>query len=200
MGEPPNVTQLLRELADGHRHAWDRLMPIVYDQLRRIAHAQLRYERTGHTLSTTAVVHEAYLRLVGIQQVEWRDRAHFFAMAARVMRRVLIDYARAGKRAKRGGNAVQVPLDEALHVPAGQADDLLDLDEALTRLEALKERHCRVVEYRCFGGLSVEETAAVLGTSPATVKRDWAFSRAWLNRELSTGGGGRQAAEEHPPE
>lgn len=189
MDEPPDTTQLLRELSQGRREALDGLMPIVYEELRRIAHAQLRRERPGHTLSTTAVVHEAYLRLVDIEQVEWQDRAHFFAMASRVMRRILIDYARARKREKRGGDAVQVPLAEALDVPVQQAEELLALNEALERLEAASERQCRVVEYRCFGGLSVEETAAVLGTSPATVKRDWAFSRAWLNRELTPSGG-----------
>lgn len=184
MSDPPHTTQLLRELSQGRRDALDDLIPVVYEELRRIAHTQLRRERPGHTLSTTAVVHEAYLRLVDIEAVEWQDRAHFFAMASRVMRRILIDYARARKRDKRGGDAVQVPLADALDVPMQQADELLALDEALGRLEAASERQCRVVEYRCFGGLSVEETAAVLGTSPATVKRDWAFSRAWLNREL----------------
>lgn len=189
MSDLPDTTQLLRELSRGRREALDGLMPLVYEELRRIAHAQLRRERPGHTLSTTAVVHEAYLRLIDIEQVEWQDRAHFFAMAARVMRRILIDYARAKKREKRGGGAVHVPLAEALDVPARQAEDLVALNEALERLEALSERHCRVVECRCFVGLSVEETAAVLGTSPATVKRDWAFSRAWLNRELTPSGG-----------
>lgn len=188
MSNPLVTTRLLRELSQGRRDALDDLMPVVYDELRRIAHAQLRRERPGHTLSTTAVVHEAYLRLVHIDQVEWQDRAHFFAMASRVMRRILIDYARTRKRDKRGGDAVQVPLAEALDVPVQQAEDLLALNEALERLEAASERQCRVVEYRCFGGLSVEETATVLGTSPATVKRDWAFSRAWLNRELRPSG------------
>ena len=181
------ITGLLRELSNGRREALDALMPIVYEELRRIAHAQLRRERGGHTLSTTALVHEAFLKLLNMQQVEWLDRAHFFATSARVMRRILIDYARGKRREKRGGDRVQVPLDEALDIPLVQADDLLDLDEALTRLETLNERFCRVVECRCFGGLSVEETAAVLGVSKATIKRDWAFSRAWLNRELGEG-------------
>ncbi|HET7039114.1 MAG TPA: ECF-type sigma factor [Gemmatimonadales bacterium] len=184
MGEAPEVTQLLRDLSRGRREVLDQLVPIVYQELREIAHAQLRRERPGHTLGTTGLVHEAYLRLVNIQQVEWLDRAHFFATAARLMRRVLIDYARGRRRDKRGGTAVHVPLDEALDVPLAQADDLLDLDDALTRLEAMSQRQAQVVECRCFGGLSVEETAAVLGVSVATVKRDWAFSRAWLNREL----------------
>lgn len=164
-------------------------MPVVYDELRRIAHGQLRGERTGHTLTTTALVHETYLRLVKIEQVDWRDRAHFFAVGARVMRRVLIDYARARKREKRGGALVQVPLSETLDAVVQEPDDLLALEEALTRLETLNQRQGRVVECRCFAGMSVEETAAALGTSPATVKRDWAFARAWLNRELGDGSG-----------
>jgi RNA polymerase sigma-70 factor, ECF subfamily len=185
MVEAPNISQLLHELSQGHRDALDRLLPIVYDQLRRIAHGQLRSERTGHTLSTTALVHEAYLRLVKIEQVQWQDRAHFFAVAARLMRRVLIDYARARTREKRGGEAIRVPLDDALDLPVARVEDLMELEEALTRLEGLSERQCRVVECRCFAGMSVEETATALGTSPATVKRDWALSRAWLNRELA---------------
>ena len=183
----PSISQLLRELSQGRREALDRLVPLVYDQLRRIAHGQLRDERSGHTLSTTGLVHETYLRLVNINQVEWRDRAHFFAVAARVMRRILIDYARARGRDKRGGGAIHVPLDEAVDLPTAQVDDLLALEEALTRLEVLNDRQCRVVECRCFAGMSVEETAAALGTSPATVKRDWSISRAWLNRQLSDG-------------
>ena len=193
MGEEPDITQLLRELSQGRPDALDRLMPIVYHELRRIAHGQLRRERPGHTLNTTALVHEAYLKLVNIRQVEWRDRAHFFAVAARAMRRVMIDYARARKREKRGGEAVRVPLVEALDVPVEQAEDLLGLDDALARLERRNERQCRVVECRCFAGLSLEETAAALGTSVATVKRDWTFSRAWLNRELAPSDRGRRA-------
>ncbi len=185
--QAPNLTDLLRALSQGRRDALDRLLPLVYDELRRIAHGQLRGEDTGHTLSTTALVHEAYLRLVNIEHVQWQDRAHFFAVGARLMRRVLIDYARARLREKRGGEAIRVPLDEALNLGVGRADDLMALEEALTRLEALSERQCRVVECRCFAGMSVEETAIALGISPATVKRDWALSRAWLNRELRDG-------------
>lgn len=179
-----DVTALLADLSQGNREALDRLIPIVYDELRRIAHGQLGHERAGHTLNTTALVNETYLRLVDVNRVQWTGRAHFLAVAARVMRRVLIDYARARGREKRGGNPVRVSLTDASDVPAVPADDMLELDEALSRLEALNERQCRVVECRCFAGMSVEETAEVLGTSPATVKRDWAFSRAWLNREL----------------
>jgi RNA polymerase sigma factor (TIGR02999 family) len=184
MTERSEVSGILRELSQGRREALDRLVPIVYEELRRIAHAQLRRERPGHTLGTTGLVHEAYLKLTNIHQVEWLGRAHFFATAARVMRRVLIDYARGKRRDKRGGDAVHVPLAEALDVPLAQANDLIDLDDALTRLQAMSERQAQVVECRCFGGLSVDETAAVLAVSAATVKRDWAFARAWLNREL----------------
>jgi RNA polymerase sigma factor (TIGR02999 family) len=196
MHERPDITGLLRELSEGHRDALDRLIPIVYDELRRIAHGQLRGEQPGHTLNTTSLVHEAYLKLVNVRQVEWRDRAHFFAMAARLMRRILIDYARAKKREKRGGDAVRIPLADALDVPLrAAAHDLLALDDALARLEARSERQCRVVECRCFAGLSLEETAAALGVSVATVKRDWTFSRAWLNRELRPSDGGPDAAD-----
>lgn len=182
----PEVSTLLDELSRGNREALDRLVPIVYEELRRIAHGQLGHERPGHTLNTTALVNETYLRLVNVDRVKWNGRAHFLAVAARVMRRVLIDYARARGRDKRGGDAVRVSLSDAAELLAaeGGAEDMAELEEALARLEAMNERQCRVVECRCFGGLSVEETAEALGTSPATVKRDWAFSRAWLNREL----------------
>ena len=192
MSGPTDVTGMLRELTRGDRDALDRLIPVVYDELRRIAHRQLQSERSGHTLNTPALVHEVYLKLVDTKRVEWQDRSHFFAMAARLMRRVLIDYARAKKREKRGGGAVTVPLDDALGIASTRPDDLLALEDALTRLEARNECQCRVVECRCFVGLSVEETAEALSTSPATVKRDWAFSRAWLNRELT-------GAESDPP-
>ena len=200
MDERADITGLLRELSEGRAGALDRLMPIVYDKLRRIAHTQLRGERPDHTLTTTALVNEAYLKLVNVRQVEWRDRAHFFAMAARLMRRILIDYARGRQREKRGGDAVQVPLSEAHDVQLGAvADDLLALDDALTRLEVQSERQCRVVECRCFAGMTVEETAAALGISVATVKRDWTFSRAWLNRELASSDGRPAAAAQPPP-
>jgi len=185
----PDVSGLLHELSEGKPGALDQLIPAVYDELRRIAHGQLRGERPGHTLNTTALVHETYLRLVNVDQVAWRDRAHFFAVAARLMRRVLIDYARGRQREKRGGNPVQVPLSETLDAVVREPDDLLELEEALARLEALTARGCQVVECRCFAGMSVEETAAALDTSPATVKRDWTFARAWLNRELRRGEG-----------
>jgi RNA polymerase sigma factor (TIGR02999 family) len=186
---PTDVTGLLRRLRAGDDpDALDHLMPLVYEELRRLAHAQLRRERQDHTLRTTELVHEAYLRLVDVRRVQWQDRAHFLAMAARLMRRVLIDYARAAGRLKRGGDRVVVPLEDGMPAPAAiDLVDLIALDVALERLEEVGERPCRVVEYRCFAGLSVEETAEVLGTSVATVKRDWAFARAWLNRELEAG-------------
>ncbi len=199
MDERADITGLLHELSRGRPDVLERLIPIVYGELRRIAHAQLRGERPGHTLNTTALVHEAYLKLTNLRQVEWRDRAHFFAMAARLMRRILIDYARARKRDKRGGDAVHVPLAEALDIPGRVAvDDLLALDEALARLEAHSERQCRVVECRCFAGLTLDETAEALGISVATVKRDWTFSRAWLNRELAPPDGRPAAADVRP--
>jgi RNA polymerase sigma-70 factor (ECF subfamily) len=190
MGDTSEITQLLLQVSLGRREALDRLIPLVYDELRSLAHLQLRRERPGHTLNTSALVNEAYLKLINVREVQWRDRAHFFAMAARLMRRVLIDYARARKRDKRGGDVVVVTLEDAMGITGDRADELVALDDALARLEAISERQCRVVEYRCFAGLSVEETAAVLQTSAATVKRDWAFARAWLNRELGPSGDG----------
>lgn len=188
--EGPNISQLLHELAAGRSEALDRLMPAVYDELHRIAHAQLRHEDDGHTLNTTALVHETYLRLTGIEQIQWKNRAHFFAVAARLMRRILIDYARARHRDKRGGQAIRIPLAEDLAAPLDQAAALLALEDALVRLEEQNARLCRVVECRCFAGMSVEDTGEALRISPATVKRDWAFARAWLNRELSSLGTG----------
>lgn len=186
-----NVTAMLRELSQGRLDVLDGLMTVLYEELRRIARAQLQQERPDHTLDSTALIHEAYIRLVESEQVQWQDRHHFVALAARTMRRVLIDYARARKRDKRGGGAAFVSLGTALEAPVMRADELLELDEALTRLEALNDRACRVVECRGFAGMSVEETAAALNTSPATVKRDWMFSRAWLNRELGPRTGAR---------
>jgi RNA polymerase sigma factor (TIGR02999 family) len=183
----PDITGLLRELSAGSPGALDRVIPVVYAELRRIAHGQLLGERAGHTLSTTALVHEAYLKLANLRELDWQHRAHFYAVAARLMRHILVDYARGRKRAKRGGASVLVPLGEAAGIedpPATDLADVVELDEALTRLESLNARQCRVVECRCVAGLSVQETAVALGISPATVKRDWAFARAWLNREL----------------
>jgi RNA polymerase sigma factor (TIGR02999 family) len=185
MSATDGVTALLAEASAGRREALDRLIPIVYEELRQVAHRRLREERADHTLNTTALVHEAYLKLIDIKRVEWRDRVHFFGVAASAMRRILIDHARTRNRAKRGGpQQTQVPLDAALAVSEDQDEDLIALDDALARLESENARHGRVVECRFFAGLTLEETAEVLGTSLATVKRDWAFCRAWLNREL----------------
>ncbi len=184
MPEPPDVTALLLELSGGRREALDDLLPLVYDELRRLAHRHLGGERVGHTLNTTALVHEAYVKLVDVQRVEWQDRGHFLAMASRAMRRILVDYARARNRAKRGGGAERVPLDQAIQISDEQAEDLIALDDALSRLEALNERQCRGIEYRFFGGMTLEEVADALGVSHGTAKRDWTLARAWLNREL----------------
>jgi RNA polymerase sigma factor (TIGR02999 family) len=184
------ITRLLRELSAGRPDALGRLIPAVYEDLRRMSRRQLQGERAGHSLDTSALVHETYLKLVQVKKVEWRDREHFFAMAARLMRRILIDHARTRRRRKRGRDFMEVSLGQALDVEVTVADDLLALDEALNRLELRNERHCRVVECRFFGGMSVEETARALGVSVATVKRDWSFSRAWLNRDLAAAHGG----------
>jgi RNA polymerase sigma-70 factor, ECF subfamily len=187
MHEKGDVTRLLGAVAGGDRSAFDELFPLIYDRLRIIAHRQLRSERTGHTLATTDLVHEAYFSLVGIERVSWADRAHFLAVAARAMRRVLINYAVARAAQKRGGGREQTALDvDAL--PADIPDEqLLALDEALRRLEERNERYGRIVECRFFAGMSIEETATALGISPATVKRDWVLARAWLHRALSEG-------------
>jgi len=162
----------------------DALVPLLYDELRRIAHYRLRAEQTGHTLETTGLVHEAYLRLAGSERLELADRAHLLAVAAQAMRHVLIDSAVRRKAGKRGGGLATVSLDDVAVVDAARSDELLALDEALTRLGAIDPRQARVVECRFFGGMSIEDTAAALDVSPATVKRDWALARAWLNREL----------------
>ena len=163
------------------------MFPLVYDELRRIAARAMRGERPDHTLCATALVNEAWLEISKLTRMQWQNRSHFLAIAAQAMRRVLIDYAVARRRLKRGGGQSIQPLDAdavAVAVVADQADDVLALDEALERLTAMNERHARIVECRFFGGMSVEETAEALGISPATVKRDWALARAWLNREL----------------
>jgi RNA polymerase sigma factor (TIGR02999 family) len=163
----------------------DRLVPVVYDELRRIAHRQLRGERSDHTLDTTGLVHEAYLKLSRLDRIEWGDRAHFLAAAAGAMRRILVDYAVARRTGKRGGGRQRVPLDDVLILADERAEELLALDEALQRLAAESDRAARIVEWRYFAGMSIEETAAVLEVSPATVKREWVMARAWLNRELA---------------
>ena len=178
-----HVSQLLAEWAGGDPSARARLVPVVYGELRRLAHFYMRGERAGHTLQTTALVNELYVRLSGINALQWRDRAHFFAMAATLMRRVLVDYARQRGREKRGGSVSVTSLNENV-IAAAPAVDILALDEALERLAAIDPQQCRVVELRFFAGLSVEETAEALSISPATVKRDWATAKLWLYREL----------------
>lgn len=179
------ITRLLHDLKAGRRTAFDELLPQVYDELRRVAHFQLRNERADHTINTTALVHEAYLKLVDRREMDWQSRAHFYAVAAMAMRQILVSYARRRKADKRGGGAVHVAFDEVLGVFSDErAEELIALDEALARLEAINPRHARIVECRFFGGLTVEETAEALGVSPITVKRGWGMARAWLNDAL----------------
>jgi RNA polymerase sigma factor (TIGR02999 family) len=185
---PGEITRLLASLREGDRQALNQLFPLVYAELRTAARRQLRARRAGDTLSTTALVHEAYLKFVGGARHEWADRGHFFAVAARAMRRVVVDHARARSAQKRGGPAVALTLDDACLGVGGRADELLALDEALTQLEAINERPARVVELRFFGGLSVDETADALDLSPRTVKREWRFARAFLFDALSSAG------------
>lgn len=180
-----NVTQLLIDWRGGNNDALNQLMPLVYDELRGLAKRYMRRESASHTLQTNALVNEAYLRLVNQQNVEWQSRAHFFAIAAQVMRHLLVDHARSKQYAKRGGGAQQITLDEGLAVTDDNAVELLALHQALERLEAIDDRKSKIVELRYFGGLSTEETAEVLGVSEITIKREWAKAKAWLFRELS---------------
>ncbi len=182
---PHEVTQLLLDWSKGNHTALDKLMPLIYRELRRLAHQYLGKERAGHTLQTTDLVHEAYLRLVDQRRVRWQNRSHFFGVAAQLMRRILVDHARRHKRVKRGGGATIVVLDEAAFVSPKSNVDLLALDEALNRLAEIDERKARIVELRFFGGLEVEETAAFLKISGVTVMREWKLAKAWLHRELS---------------
>ena len=184
MSSQPDITGLLLDWQGGDADAIDRLLPLVYDELRRIAHHQLRGERADHTLGTTALVHEAYVRLVDQTRVQWADRAHFFAIAARAMRRVLVDYARQHRAAKRGGSAEPVSLDEAVVAAETRAESLIALDDALGRLASLDDRLCRVVECRFFGGLTEEETASALHVTSRTVRRDWVKAKGWLLQEM----------------
>lgn len=181
-----DVTALLHAVGRGDKAALDQVLPIVYDSLRSIAWRQLRGERKEHTLSTTALVNEAYLKLVRIREMRFRDRAHFFAMAARAMRRILVDYAVGRSAQKRGGGREAVGIEEGMLIDDRRLDDVVGLDQALERLEAVDPRLARVVECRVFTGMSVEETGSALDISPATVKRQWQAARAWLGRELTT--------------
>lgn len=179
-----HVTDLLVAWSGGDEDALPQLIPLVYTELRRLAHRQMRHERVGHTLQTTAVVNEAYMRLVDLARVRWQDRAHFFAMSSRLMRRILVDFARSKGYQKRGGGAQKVSLDDALVVATEPGQDLVALDDALNALAAFDARKSQVVEMRFFGGLSVEETAEALNVSVDTVMRDWKLAKAWLLREL----------------
>jgi RNA polymerase sigma-70 factor, ECF subfamily len=178
------VTQLLADWSQGNLEARDALMPLVYNELRQLAASYLRRERSDHTLQATALVNEAYLRLVEQDNVNWQNRHHFFGAAANLMRRVLVDHARAHVAEKRGSGLPKVALTEAIAMSQEQPADMLALDQSLTRLAALDPQQGRIVELRVFAGLTVEETGEVLGVSPATVKRDWAVAKAWLLREI----------------
>ena len=181
-----DVTALLGQLRAGDQEVAGQLVPLIYDELRRIAGAQMRRERAGHTLQATAVVHEAYLRLAGEQDIQWQSRAHFFAIAARAMRQVLLDYARQRHAGKRGGEGAQkVEIDVDLLAGANRIEDIVAIDEVVTRLSELDQQQGRIVELRFFGGLSVEETAEAMGISDSTVKREWRLAKAWLHRELA---------------
>lgn len=183
--KPGEITEMLKACSGGNREAMDRLVPLVYKELHRQAHLYLSRERKNHTLQTTALVHEAYLRLIEQRFVDWQNRAHFFGLAANMMRRILVNYAVHRHRQKRGGPDENLPLEEAFYVASPDRDvDLLALDEALNELAKLDERQAQIVELRYFSGLSIEETAEVLGISPTTVNRDWSMAKAWLRSQL----------------
>jgi len=186
MQNAPNITQLLQDWSNGKSDVLEKLMPLVYDELRRQAARFLKKERDGHTLQTTALIHEAYLKLIGQKEVEWQNRNHFFAIASVAMRRILVDYAKERQREKRGGSAENLPLDEVFQISTnGKSIDLIALDEALNRLTKLSERQARVVELRYFSGLSNDETAEVLGVSNATIRNDWNIAKSWLKLQLT---------------
>ena len=179
------VTLLLQEWRGGDRKALDALLPLVYKELRRIAHAHLRNERPDHTLQSAALVNEAFLRLIGLDTPQWEGRTHFFAIAAQIMRQILVDYARRHRAEKRGGGACRVSLEDVTEQPRRQDVDVVALDDALTELAKIDERQSRVVELRFFAGLTLDEISVALAIAPATVQRDWTAARAWLHREMS---------------
>ena len=187
MSEPSTneVTQLLIEWSNGDKAALDKLMPLIQQELRRLAHHYMSHERPGHTLQTTALVNEAYLRLVNRKDVHWQNRTHFFAIAATLMRSILVDHARSHAYAKRGGGAHKTELDEAMVVSQERAAEVVALDDALKELASFDLKQSRIVELRFFGGLTIEETAEVLHLSPATIKREWSTAKAWLYHELA---------------
>jgi RNA polymerase sigma factor (TIGR02999 family) len=182
---PQGVTQLLKAWGNGEQEALEQLIPLIYSELHRLAHRYMERERNAHTLQSTALVHEAYERLIDLKEVSWQNRAHFFGVSARLMRRVLVDYARSRRYSKRGGEWRQVPLNEAVAVFRDRRTDVVALDDALRTLAGIDPRKSRVVEMRFFGGLSIRETAEVLNVSPETVLRDWRLAKVWLLRELS---------------
>ena len=184
---PGEVTHLLLQLKRGDKEAEGNLIPLVYNELRRIAAIHLRREAPNHSFQPTALVHEAYIRLIGIKEVDWQSRSHFFAVSARLLRRILVDHAKASRRQKRGGGAEVIPLDEAVMVGPDSPAGLLELDSALERLSAQDQRKSEIVELLCFGGLTYDETAAALKISPATVHREIKLAKAWLHRELARG-------------
>lgn len=186
---PHKVTQLLLAWGHGDQAARDELMSVVYQELHRLAHHHMKREPPGHTLQTSALINEAFLRLVNQREVQWQNRAHFFGIAARMMRRILVDYARSRRYAKRGGGVSEISLDEALTVSDERSNDVVVLDEALERLTEFDPRKGQLVELRYFGGLSIDETAEVLSVSAGTIMRDWTLAKAWLRRELSNNSG-----------
>ena len=185
---PNEVTQLLVAWGNGDQEARDQLMPLVYAELHRLAHRHIKRERPGHTLQTSALVNEAFVRLVDQREVQWQSRGHFFSIAAQMMRRILVDYARKRRFAKRGGNQLQVTLNEDIVAAKQRSADVILLDDALKQLAEVDERKSKVVELKFFGGLSIEETAETLGVSPGTVMRDWTLAKAWLRRAMSKNG------------
>ena len=185
---PQEITQLLVNWADGDQAALDKLMPLVYAELHRLAHHYMSRERPGHTIQTTALVNEAYLKLIDQRNMHWQNRAHFFAIAAQLMRRILVDHARSHAYAKRGGGARNVSLDEVADRLPMRASEIVALDEALAGLEQIDLRQSRIVELRFFGGLTIKETAEVMGLSPATIKSEWRTARAWLYHQLDNSG------------
>jgi RNA polymerase sigma factor (TIGR02999 family) len=184
----PQVTQLLIAWGEGDQIARDQLMSLVYEELHRLAHRYMKRESPGHTLQTSALVNEAFVRLVDQKNVRWQNRAHFFGIAAQMMRRILVDYARSRNYTKRGGGAQQISLDEALIVSDERSEEVVGVHEALERLAEFDARKSQIVELRFFGGLSIDETAGVLNVSPGTVMRDWTLAKAWLRREISSDG------------
>jgi RNA polymerase sigma factor (TIGR02999 family) len=180
-----NITQLLNDASHGDDFALERILPLVYNELRTISSKYLRDEYRKHTLQTTELVHEAYLKLIGSEELTWESRAHFFGIAARSMRQILVDYARKRKALKRGLGQTKISLDKAEFALSDTEEDLINLNNALDKLEKIEERSCKIVELRFFSGLSIEETAQMLNISPATVKRDWNFAKAWLYREIN---------------